>query len=951
MSGLYKIEKPDNNSVMTFSILSETPTSRLNEDTNNGINELIKNDNRLTANRNFRAGFGKGRDECKLNHLTIEVDTVEATSGYFKIQENLSPISLPDKLRCLMDETDKDLSDTMPGCYKGINGNGEFCLKGEIQDFDEICGMEADKDEEGAEVSSLTNNNVETKSTPSLVEEVNESVERNKQVPVCINTPDQHENLKLEQRSTPGFYLSPKSINKFAKLTIESTLEESPHKINNNVVVETDSYLKEVEYYNMNKISDRIKFSSMNTGPVGGWPNARTHEPGNILKREVFQARSGIKNEALNSLAGLRKESNETYDIPMETEKGNVGTLRFKGLKDKSQFIESFFNIKKDSPPVRISPESEKKGDGNHHTSYRGVNILEINLPHENFEKRSSVNSADSHNAKRTGGKNMMMVGELVESEIIVETSLGSKRPTVSTKKPRPTLTLDISQDNDNSDSIKAVDSDGKGSSNAEIKNSISSRNKFLKDSQMEDLRVAKEKRSELVALKEELLQFSIVNGILAAEKEEFYEAIALIDKEIGEINVIIERLSRGGGIGPICLKDTDELLEEKLDELIDTERLEMTDRSSFYVSKQDSINDKRIGWNNRIRENGANNDRCIPSLKLRNISRQQITSREFTKNAGHHPKNIPQSKDKYSPPGRERSNQSNQIVKTSKKVLSSKEPAKHTTLNQSLKKKPNEYAPKRQTIDSQKSLKPVMNVDIKKRTPKRVDSKCSLTSKNLKNSVSSKTKPDNSIKKGSLGCTIMSRAIWDLNRKSPSRLFKNQVEDEYFGAHASKKPVKFFENLKHMSNTKYKQSVERHSQKSQKHINSLSRVSDDDAECTFTPRSYSKRMNVTGTFNERLSAWSVKKREKIESERMLKSKEQIEQMQTFFMPKINDRSRELMKNVGTSFEQRCSVQNYKAGYVTAMNNITVRKKEGKIYMWTKEVLEIKSLFKITTKL
>jgi len=186
----------------------------------------------------------------------------------------------------------------------------------------------------------------------------------------------------------------------------------------------------------------------------------------------------------------------------------------------------------------------------------------------------------------------------------------------------------------------------------------------------------------------------------------------------------------------------------------------------------------------------------------------------------------------------------------------------------------------------------------------------------------------------------------WNSLTKSPNHLLEQQAADEYFGADTSKKPMKTFNKIKIQTNLSYKMSLnKRDAQRclSNRSINAMEQL--------VSPRSTSKRIKVNGTFEQRMTVWSSQRELKLETERTKQFTKETEKITGMFKPKINERSKELAKNVKTSFQPKNTMQFTKINYMDANLTIKTRKKEMTSGCWNKNVLEIKGLLKAFEKM
>lgn len=894
MLGLYKIDKPDDKSVLTFSILSDSPYMRLNDNNSNNLEELLIIGDRIQSGGLHRFIFDKSHHTERLEHLTIDIENEEGVSEYFDLQHTLSPIGLHYKGIISRENDMNEISaanhnrndniQMLPMDDKQNNIQNEYSVKTESQD-----------------------NALETPT--SHKGDVESPIKKLIQLPTFPRTPQHLTHLKPELRLTTGINLSPKSINKFTKLTLETGANDSPQNTNNKVTVEKLDSPCEVDGYNFNRISDRIRFSNTITIPE------------HILS--VTLDNDSHKNEHVVEMGGdkIGSEFSNPHEVssqedfaPQKDEPYNMSTL-----KERSRFIESFFNIRKaTSIEENTNKEDLRKSD----------TIINSN----NLESRSSRRS--NHNVERrtSDDKYIMTAKGLVESELVGERSSISNRPTISSNKIRPSLTLDISlDDNDSSVKNQAFDLDIHSKKKGIVQNSISGRNEFLKDTQLEDLQVAQEKKSELIALRDELLQFCIVNRVLSNEKNEFDEAIHLINKEISEMDILIKKLIYDTKHIIKKSRKTNHNITNALDHLEGRNRIILT--NEIFFPKDTKVKNRREEMVN----DSHTSDKYIPNYNsIKNNFSNKPLSKDNT--TYRHRMNVTKM-------NKESQNQNMYASKTQSKKLSINSSYPHLN-NTEANRKNTDYITRRATNESHKSSQPYIMM------------RKNITSKDHQQNYLSTNNKQRIVMPSSIKDKCISRdagqvSKWSTHLRNYNKILKEEVDDEYFGPAINTRPMQHFEELKKQTTSQYKLSMERKRHIANKSVNNMLRVSiDGDIEnCTFTPYTYSKRLNINGSFDRRAAEWTAKKQAKLEGKRLQKSRDESEQIKKFFKPHLNTKSIEIMGNVRTSFDQRNAEHIAKLHNNRISNSTTNRKPEKKLHIWIKEVIEIKSLFKLLDKL
>lgn len=500
------------------------------------------------------------------------------------------------------------------------------------------------------------------------------------------------------------------------------------------------------------------------------------------------------------------------------------------------------------------------------------------------------------------------------------------------TNQSKNCSTISISRNNSSHDY-----KDSRNNTNSISNDCPNTRNSFSRDLMKSESQKYKKKFANLVIVQPKINIISPNSDFDTNEEEKNIKrsGTSLGDVE-GRLNdEYLQKESMRLQLGAIIRDD-----QNKNEISINTERYNITNESSFYRAKVLRSIDKESRYSSLMSDEGRYLDITLHNIKLSKESSYRLKLIEMKKQTGIIDKNI--SQDDKTPPKTGYNNRSNFSAKR-KKLLSELKTDKYNSLNH-IANKPKLFNVEKQPVSGSKlqretSQKVKVVLDNSKSSEYRtLGLRALLPSKNSIDSSFSRNK------EFSTKCVPRGNV-----RVEPSKLsqkLEENVNEEYFGdisGHNKTKNHSYINvSIQRASSTtsKYKNTEypeKRISIDSHKDINKQSSFISPNKSC-----------NINDTFEKRITAWSAMKNAKLADERSRRDIEENDKIKTLFRPNINEKSRELMKKIGTDFQQRCSANNMKFN----INGTAYPKKKqaNRAHAWLNEVVEIKSLFRLSDK-
>ena len=893
MPGLHKIENAESKAMLTFSIFSETLETKQKARRDDHYGMVVKQSEYIKLEEPAEQEFERIRNPNEAEELT-EHSNEKDKDIRFDIKDNLSAI--------VEQQPDIDFMKPVPSFEQNNKNNRE------IEDNLESKSNKEQNDIEYCDLAFQTSESELFKSLSSIDDNIQLERQLNK-LSDLYKKPEE-----LVDPSTEA-----KHINGNEKKQCEEEIENldvnwhaQPYT-NNAIITENQNHINLLENDTKNHeilacVDEKAKEQ-----------NEEQEDPYAVGNKDI-----DVDNNVQKTLKRQITDIRDDKMVPTQT---TDKMKSFNSIQERSKFIEAFFNIKQNSP-IATSPKA-----------------------HSNDNQYVKDGLIPNCNKNTSEGNFEIIDQKLAESELISGQNDNPKLPPESKGDSNPKLTLDVPSEDECLISIdNSIQKQQQHGKEATL-NSIKSRNMYLEKTHLEDLRTANEKRSELMALKHEILQFSTSNGVLSGEQKDFNDAIVLVDNEIKEIDSVIGRLMRESNQLGSTYNKINEEQRDNVEEFIQSKELKLDTKDPSQEPELTSEPLKRVSYEDLMSLEEDKEDYKLPRRRTTNgqlADNTKFQSKRFTtintktNNCNlskglsvkrNKPKSVTSNKNYYS-----------NAVKTNKKLLSYKNGTKKLEAAKT-NIKPSNLLKYRPTVSSQRSVNSYNEIYTNIKS-KQLNNKRRASVKLLNNAALKRTSLEaRSKEKAKLSDRSNEYKGPITGKINNCRVLKDQAANEYYGSDSEQKPRRLFERIKRDTNERYLKSIKRNNSKT--NLTNRSLRQDEDKERISTPRSIPKRISVNGTFGERLSEWETKRKTKLEHEREKRCTKETQNMKGMFKPRINERSKRIASKLGTSFDQRYAEHTSRNSY----NNITSRpktkKKDSRVHLWKKELLDIKNIIRL----
>lgn len=616
------------------------------------------------------------------------------------------------------------------------------------------------------------------------------------------------------------------------------------------------------------------------------------------MMTESLQAYMVRANPNFNMLESIRMETNETKRAR------------------PSHFIDNFFNLKCDSSDSEVLShlnESNKQENVINHPPVKLETLKSIEINQTamfNVNIESIDNNRDEPHItteKRDLGKVVM------RSE-----SYGDEEPVSPDRQTKKKKSM----------------------------NSIESRTKGIKMKTFEDF---VQRREELIALKEDMLEYSNMDDIDNADRTELLEAMRLVDNELEQVELTLTNMNKdiktsiieeigsprdeyqlNKNIKPsskIELKTIPQSVNPFMESAHMSIEESIQPNEELKTSKHRSVfevnSDQKIKVDRKPdAETNKNDTRIFDRIKSEKMEVRRFTFAVHDLNSLRQP--VEQTEPKLS-----NFNDNVDANETIEDIEKTKFQNKwQSKLKENVTLKP-----------IQKDDKIPVNEKNEQNTPRIVSGQLMMNSTKTQNRTKLFSSEKNRHSFKNPVCRTPSKGKPALFKKTENFTTCNNNE-EYFDS----------QTLDQLNNTKQAKACERlYQQSKEKAAKSFLQTSVERKEsgelahCTFKPKRVSSARKFTESFAERSSKWVEGRNQKLESEKKGRLSINEKNIENFFKPSINPTSVSITKKLAESFEER-----QKKAFERKQKLITqdkkTEKKVRKVYSWMREVVTIEKM-------